>query len=492
MMALDRIDGRGLPDDLDLPNGERMRRAMRRQVSIGLGVSIGAGLLWFYLPSPLLIVGLALTPIVTTLVIKQPYILCLAFIALSFFRLHEAFPQLYELHLPLTLAIACVVVLGTQLAAGRIKPYWSRELTYFSLFFLHVTISVMFATNRANSLAYWIDTYSKIAIMVPAIAWLARSPRELALAGKVLVAAGVAVSLVAIHNTGDPANLVEGTRVTIGRDMGSLLGDPNDLSLVLLFPISFAVAYVLSPGMSWTNRLFGLVSAILILVAILDTKSRGGLLGAAAVFAVFALRTIKSRILTIGIGGLGAMALFALAGIAARQSGGTGEGGIDESAAGRLYAWQAAFRMARDHPLFGVGIDNFPGNFFFYTSNWEGFAKAVHSTWFGVLAETGFVGLALFVVLVVATVRRSFGSLRALDRMRNAGVRMNLEAYAIAQAVLAGLASFIVSGSFLTQGFTWPIYILLALALSVSHFAASMAAGGTGDGAEPASPETGR
>ena len=67
--------------------------------------------------------------------------------------------------------------------------------------------------------------------------------------------------------------------------------------------------------------------------------------------------------------------------------------------------------MALDHPVFGVGLDNFPGNFYFYTSNWEGFAKAVHSTWFGVLAETGFVGLALFLVLVGATVKRSFGAL---------------------------------------------------------------------------------
>jgi O-antigen ligase len=341
-----------------------------------------------------------------------------------------------------------------------------------------LTVGIAFATDRANSFSYWIDIYTKIAIMVPAIAWLARESRELALAGKVLVAAGLAVSLVAIHNTGDPINLVEGTRVTIGREMGSLLGDPNDLSLVLLFPISFSVSYLLSPGMSWQNRAFGLFSAIIILIAILDTKSRGGLLGAAAVFAVFALRTIKSRVVTIGVGGLGAVALFALAGISARQSGGAAEVNvIDDSAAGRLYAWQAAFRMALDHPIFGVGIDNFSKNFFFYTSSWEGFAKAVHSTWFGVLAETGFVGFILFMWLVMATVRHSFKALHQLDLLRNAGVRMNLEAYAIAQAVLAGLASFIVSGSFLTQGFTWPIYILLALAISVSRFANRMTSG---------------
>jgi putative inorganic carbon (hco3(-)) transporter len=474
-MTMDQAEDRNLPDEMELPDAERTRRTMRRQIAIGLGVSVSAGLLWFYLPSPLLIIGLALSPIAIALIIRQPYILCLAFIALSFFRLHEAFPQLYNLHLPLILALASMFVLGTQLAAGRIKPYWSRELTYFTLFFVHVTLGVLFATNRSNSMTYWLDTYSKIAIMVPAIAWLARTPKELALAGKVLVAAGVAISLVAIHNTGYPEDLVEGTRVTIGRDLGSLLGDPNDLSLVLLFPISFSVAYLLSPGMSWANRSFGLITALIILVAILDTKSRGGLLGAAAVFAVFALRTIKSRVLTIGIGVLGAMALFALAGISGRQSGGAAEAGmVDESAQGRLFAWEAATRMALDHPLFGVGIDNFPGNFYFYTTSWEGLAKAVHSTWFGVLAETGFVGITLFLVLVGATVRRSFAALRKLDRLRNAGVPMNLEAYAIAQAVLAGLASFIVSGSFLTQGFTWPIYILLALALSVSRFAARM------------------
>jgi hypothetical protein len=75
--------------------------------------------------------------------------------------------------------------------------------------------------------------------------------------------------------------------------------------------------------------------------------------------------------------------------------------------------------------------------------------------------------------------------LRKLDRLRAAGIPMNLGAYAIAQAVLAGLASFIVSGSFLTQGFTWPIYILLALALSVSRFATRMEAGDLTDEDDP-------
>jgi hypothetical protein len=39
----------------------------------------------------------------------------------------------------------------------------------------------------------------------------------------------------------------------------------------------------------------------------------------------------------------------------------------------------------------------------------------------------------------------------------------------MAQALVAGIAGFVVSGTFLTQGFTWPVYILLALAVAVGR-----------------------
>jgi hypothetical protein len=44
----------------------------------------------------------------------------------------------------------------------------------------------------------------------------------------------------------------------------------------------------------------------------------------------------------------------------------------------------------------------------------------------------------------------------------------------MAQALIAGMAGFIVSGTFLTQGFTWPIYIMLALTVAVARRAESM------------------
>lgn len=54
-----------------------------------------------------------------------------------------------------------------------------------------------------------------------------------------IMISGVAIALVALNNKINGVGLVEGTRVTISREYRSQLGDPNDLSLVLMFPVSF-------------------------------------------------------------------------------------------------------------------------------------------------------------------------------------------------------------------------------------------------------------
>ena len=161
------------------------------------------------------------------------------------------------------------------------------------------------------------------------------------------------------------------------------------------------------------------------------------------------------------------------AGISDRASGGAHEEGIDASAMGRIYAWEAAFYMALSHPLTGVGLDNFLSNYWTYSQHWDGQNHAVHSTWFGVLAETGFLGLGAFLTMIGLTIRTALQSVRRLAPGPNTATPYSREGYAMAQAVLSGLAGFCVSGSFLTMGFTWPIYIQLALCVGLAAFVRS-------------------
>ena len=247
-----------------------------------------------------------------------------------------------------------------------------------------------------------------------------------------------------------------------------MLGDPNDLSLVLLFPLSFSLALMITKGRG-SDRVLGAIGALLIVAAIIATQSRGGLLGAMAVFAVFGARLIKSKTLLIVIGVVGLLALFAVAGISGRASGGAAEAGIDESSMGRIYAWGAAWRMALARPLDGVGLNNFVANYYFYTRHWDGLNHAVHSTWFNVLAESGFPGIIAFVTMIVLVARSALKSSKRLQQVDAAPA-----AKAISLALLAGIAGFCVAGTFLTQGFTWPIYILLALTAATSRYANSL------------------
>ncbi|BBM64728.1 hypothetical protein VA249_13740 [Vibrio alfacsensis] len=230
-----------------------------------------------------------------------------------------------------------------------------------------------------------------------------------------IIISGALVSMVALYNTTMGIGLVEGSRVTIGRAIGSVLGDPNDLALVLLFPMGFSVSVILSSHISVQWRILATITTLCLTLAIIATQSRGGLLGMLTVYAYFCSQVIRSKLVLVALGVLGAALLYAAAGISGRASGGAAEVGIDASAMGRLYAWEAAAKMALDNPLFGVGLDNFYFNYFYYSAHWDGLNHAVHSTWFGVLAETGFLGLFLFVGLIISLLKAAHSTIVKLN-----------------------------------------------------------------------------
>jgi probable O-glycosylation ligase (exosortase A-associated) len=436
-------------------------------ILLALVFCLMAGVIWQQAPHPIMVVIIGLVPLAALFVAQQPFLMVLLFVLFSFFRLHEVFPQLYNMKIPLLLSMASLSALLWHVGLTRkITVYWSRELTAVSIFFMLVMVGVILASNRPIALSYFNAIYWKIAVMTFAIAWLTRSARDFALASWLITLAGLLVGAVALSNQYHDIGLVEGTRVTIGRQLGSVLGDPNDLALVLMFPVSFAISLMLNRDLGRFSQILGLITMPILFAAVLATQSRGGLLGIMAVFGVYTYRRVQSKALVMVIGVVVTVAIFALAGISERSSGGAAEAGVDASAMGRLYAWEAALGMALNNPLSGVGIDNFYANYFFYSPHWDGLNHAVHSTWFGVLAETGFLGLVVFISIIVMLIKTALNTLNQIEQQRH---QFAPAIHASAQAVLAGLIGTVVSGTFLTQGFTWPIYILAALVVAISH-----------------------
>lgn len=423
---------------------------------------------WYLVPHPALVIIASIVPLALVLVIRLPFLMVLLFVVFSFFRIHEVLPQLYHLKIPLLLSLASLITLSWHIGlSGRVRMYWRPEFTMISVFFILTIIGVVSASNRPVAINYLNNVYWKIMLMTFAIAWLTRESKDFALASRAITLSGLLVGIVALMNKIKDIGLVEGTRVTIGRDIGSVLGDPNDLALVLMFPMSFAVALLTTPKLGYSSRILGIAAVIVLFSAVVATQSRGGLLGILTILAVYGYRHIRSKALLGIIGALLMIIMYAAAGISDRASGGAAEQGIDASAMGRLYAWEAAIGMAIENPVTGVGLDNFYSNYYFYSPHWDGLNHAVHSTWFGILAETGFLGLAVFILTIVMLIRTSHRSLATLESQHE---QIDPALYATAQALLAGLYATAVSGTFLTQGFTWPIYILAALVIALAHW----------------------
>lgn len=301
-------------------------------------------------PALLILLAIALLP---------ARLLILGFVCFSYFRIHEAYPFLLPLKLPLVFSVAslaaiiimfmknlqeapkerstvfAVAALATFLAAdvffmiGKVtenhaprmliglamllasiafyvwyraldsmnKPSWGIEMKLFMVLFIIVSLGVAFSQSPSEAVNYWLDVYWKIGAMTLVLAWLLRSRLDFQASIWMIVVSGALVSFVTFHNWYFGIDLVEGTRVSIARTLfstneqienalpghaiegGSLLGDPNDLALVLLFPVGLALAAIARMGWStWLGRFCCIVVPLLI-IAIIMTKAGAAHLG---------------------------------------------------------------------------------------------------------------------------------------------------------------------------------------------------------------------
>ena len=146
------------------------------------------------------------------------------------------------------------------------------------------------------------------------------------------------------------------------------IGQPVLLSalLALALPLTLAATFA---RRSRTHTVTSALATALLAAAIAASLSRGPLVGAlvaAVVVLAAATPTRRSRLVAIGIGlvlltAAGSMVLLnpqRREGIAVRLRAFTQPGG-DPSVSGRLVFYDAALRMAGDHPLTGVGLESF-------------------------------------------------------------------------------------------------------------------------------------
>lgn len=276
---------------------------------------------------------------------------------------------------------------------------------------LMIAIGTAAATSADYPKFAWRDL--RTVIVEPALLFLAlisvardrTDPRRL---GTALVAGAVISGIVAL------ALIPSGAIVT---DSGpprvrGLFGSPNNLALIVerALPVAVGLAFAVA---SRRARAFGWVGVSVLVIVLVLTFSRGAWIGALAGLAIALVpvwrrwpRNVQVAAPLVGVG-LVALAVVTAGGERLAQL----LRASDAATTARPLLWDSAWRMIRDHPVFGVGPDNFLYQYPAYIRP-EAWAEPnishshnlVLDTWL-TLGALGLVVLAMFAVAYARTWR---------------------------------------------------------------------------------------
>lgn len=430
------------------------------------GLAIAATLLlmrlWLFIPMPIVPVAVPLAGLFLLVAIKWPGPVALATLVVLYFKVDEITPGMGFLAPVIkgSAMLTTALFVWHLFISNKAKLEIGGPTKYLFFLWVWISIGVFVAYSRSVALEAW-QNYTKVLFLMLVMMAFIRTERLLRVLSVLFIVGGVILSMVVIHNHRSGLFLVEGTRVAVG---SGTLGNPNDLALILLLPLSFALVYAWSPGRSHV-RLAALGAVALLLYAIILGQSRGALLGIAALLLIVGSHFVRSKLLILGIVAIAGLASFAVMDISTRTSGATFSM-EEESAKGRIHAWQAGVSMAMASPLTGVGIGNFPDRLPIYSPVETKLALTAHSIWFLILGEAGWPGLLLLIAFLVSCLIAAAKNVRAFSlRPDDKSLRD------LAIATQASLVAFMAAGSFLSYIYQWPVYAILVVTVALSRLA---------------------
>lgn len=209
--------------------------------------------------------------------------------------------------------------------------------------------------------------------------------------------------------------MVSGGGHRIAGFYGHVLGDRNDLAVAINMCIPLII-YLFGQTKHKHLKLGLFVLLVLNIVAVVGTYSRGGFVGLIIVGLYFFLKS-KRKFIWVLITALLVPILSSNAPSEWTERMDTvKEAKTDSSFVGRLWAWKISVKIANDNVFgngffatqdpyawhhYGQNIDDFG---FVYTPPMpEGqLVKAAHSIYFQVLGDLGYIGLLLFVLMVIS------------------------------------------------------------------------------------------
>ncbi len=410
---------------------------------------------------PLIALGLAAGVAFTYVVFAD---LAIGFAILAFLSFLDTLPTSGSLSLDkaagLVLAVAWLARLSTRTSGEQKGDFFEDHtaLTWLMIaFFGWATLTLAWATETSAGVTA-LSRYLPNLLLLPIAYTAVQSRRDLMV---VLVAILIGASLAAIFGILEPPN----PAIAEERATGTV-GDPNELAAALLAGMSVAVGFILARGLSPALRLAGLLAVPLCAAGVFLSLSRGGLVALGAMLLAGTLLAGRWRLALTGIlvlvAAFGVLYFTEIAPLPARERVTMSNGG-----SGRSDLWKIGLRMVQAHPVGGVGVGNFqvvspdyvlrPGIVGRADLIFSPEPKIAHNTYLQVLSETGAVGLALFLALVLGCLACTLRAARLW------AARENRTMEALARSILLGVIGILAADFFISQMYGKLLWALLAL-----------------------------
>jgi probable O-glycosylation ligase (exosortase A-associated) len=354
-----------------------------------------------------------------------------------------AIPQLRMFNaVKLPLLISMIMFLVVVSRHGMSEVWKSPAMKAFVIFIALTGFAMLHGLIRSYAFPALRGEIGYFILMVVTY-YILRTPKAF------FILAGWIVALHAVLVVFNADHLTQPERVG-GFRAGYFMGDGNDFAWSLNIALGLAAMLVVTRK-NILVRGFALAAGTLLLLGIIGTQSRGAALALSAALLYFWVYVSKRKllgVLAVMIVGIGIVS-FAPAHYFTRMQTITAYE-EDTSATGRLTAWGHAIEMAVDHPLLGVGAGSFNsayGRFYRMDgdpSRWI----STHSVYFKVLAEYSFIGLGIFLSIIIFNLRQNRRTARLLSEMGDAAplpsqtpefINMAIVAYSVAAAFLSGV-----------------------------------------------------
>ncbi len=367
----------------------------------------------------------------------------------------------FAYNFPFALIIAGTVVVSLLVSRKKLNFFWTPAIGWLLLLNIWFLITTIFSLQPEESWVQW-NKVIKIQFFVFITLWVMGDRKKIESLIWIIV-----ISIGFYGVKGGIFTLTTGGGHHVLGPATSFISGNTEIGLALVMIVPLVWYLFLHTTNKWIRS--GLIVAMLLTsIAILGTQSRGALLAIAAIAFFLWLKSRKKLVPLMAILFMIPFVFMFMPQQWHERMETIKNYEEDGSAMGRITAWTFAYKLASARPLTGGGFESFnETNYEYYApglvnTSVRSHYPDVHSIYFEMLGEQGFVGLAIFLILGLIAWRTA-NKIMGLTK-QSADHRW---AYDLASMIQVGLVGYAVGGAFLGLSyFDLPYHFLVILILT--------------------------